>query len=82
MGAEEQIISDPQAALDAYQEAVPNAFGTLIQGVGHSPNVEEPNLTSELILGFAGRQKPVRDPKTRKRVQKRVQNREAVRGAP
>ena len=82
MGAEEQIISDPQATLDAYQAAVPNAFGTLIQGVGHSPNVEEPNLTSELILGFAGPPKAAQGAKNRQQVQKRVQNREGVRGSP
>jgi pimeloyl-ACP methyl ester carboxylesterase len=82
MGAEEQIISDPQAALDAYQEAVPNAFGTLIQGVGHSPNVEEPNLTSELILGFAGPPNTSQRAKQRKHLQERVQNQEGVRAAP
>jgi pimeloyl-ACP methyl ester carboxylesterase len=57
MGEEEQIIDDPQAALDEYTEAVPTALTDLIQGVGHSPNVEEPKLTATLILTFdaAGR---------------------------
>ncbi len=54
MGAEDQIIEDPNAAAAAYQKAVPLAFTNVIEGVGHSPNVEEPNLTSELVLGFAG----------------------------
>ena len=64
MGAEDQIITDPQAALAAYQRAVPRAFTTLIQGVGHSPNVEEPNLTSELVLGSPDRRNPGPSPKT------------------
>lgn len=53
MGAEEQIIDDPQAALDAYSETVPDALTNLIRGVGHSPNVEAPATTASLVLGFA-----------------------------
>jgi pimeloyl-ACP methyl ester carboxylesterase len=82
MGAEEQIIADPQAAIDAYLKAVPTAFGNLIQGAGHSPNVEEPNLTSEFVLGFAGPAKPRRQAIRGRRVQERLQNDEAVRGQP
>ena len=82
MGAEEQIIADPQATIDAYQKAVPNAFGTLIQGVGHSPNVEEPNLTSELILGFAGPPKASHRAKRQGRVQEDLQDQGTVRGSP
>ncbi len=40
MGAEEQIIDDPQAALDRYSATIPAATTRLIKGAGHSPNVE------------------------------------------
>lgn len=53
MGAEEQIVDDPQRALDQYAEAVPAAETHLIAGAGHSPNVEKPQATAQLILGFA-----------------------------
>jgi pimeloyl-ACP methyl ester carboxylesterase len=53
MGAEEQIVDDPQRALDQYQRAVPEAETHLIAGAGHSPNVERPRLTARLILRFA-----------------------------
>jgi pimeloyl-ACP methyl ester carboxylesterase len=61
MGAEEQIVDDPQRALDQYARAVPAAKTHLIGGAGHSPNVERPDLTSGLILRFAAEaSKPVR----------------------
>jgi pimeloyl-ACP methyl ester carboxylesterase len=53
MGAEEQIVDDPQRALEQYAEAVPDAQTHLIADAGHSPNVERPALTARLILGFA-----------------------------
>ncbi len=53
MGAEEQIAKDPRAALAAYRAAVPDARTVLIQGAGHSPNVEKPGETAALILGFS-----------------------------
>lgn len=53
MGAEEQIVNDPQRALDQYKSAVPSAQVHLIQGAGHSPNVEKPRETAELVLRFA-----------------------------
>jgi pimeloyl-ACP methyl ester carboxylesterase len=82
MGAEDQIIEDPNGAAAAYQRAVPSAFTNVIQGVGHSPNVEEPNLTSELVLGFAGPPKAANRARRRAAVQKRVQNPEGVRTQP
>jgi pimeloyl-ACP methyl ester carboxylesterase len=82
MGAEEQIIADPQAAIAAYQKAVPTAFGNVVQGVGHSPNVEEPNLTSELVLGFAGPPQEGEHARRRQTVQERMQKREGVRTQP
>jgi pimeloyl-ACP methyl ester carboxylesterase len=53
MGAEEQIVNDPQRALDQYAGSVPGAETHLIAGAGHSPNVEKPAETARLILGFA-----------------------------
>jgi pimeloyl-ACP methyl ester carboxylesterase len=53
MGAEEQIVDNPQRALDQYKQAVPSAQVHLIQGAGHSANVEKPRETARLVLEFA-----------------------------
>jgi pimeloyl-ACP methyl ester carboxylesterase len=53
MGAEEQIVDDPQRALDQYKSSVPSAQTELVPGAGHSPNVERPEQTAALILAFA-----------------------------
>jgi pimeloyl-ACP methyl ester carboxylesterase len=53
MGAEEQIIDDPVAALAEYKQDVPGVETRLIAGAGHSPNVEKPAETARLVLGFA-----------------------------
>ncbi len=53
MGAEEQIVDDPQRALDQYKAAVPTAQTHLISGAGHSPNVERPALVAKLVDRFA-----------------------------
>ncbi len=53
MGAEEQIVDDPQRALDQFAGAIPSAETHLISGAGHSPNVERPGLTARLVLRFA-----------------------------
>ncbi len=55
MGAEEQIVNDPRRALAQYKAAVPSAETHLIQGAGHSPNVEKPRETAQLVLAFANR---------------------------
>jgi pimeloyl-ACP methyl ester carboxylesterase len=49
-GSEDQIY-DPQKALDRYR-AVPGAETQLIDGAGHSPNVEKPAAVAPLILAF------------------------------
>jgi pimeloyl-ACP methyl ester carboxylesterase len=67
MGAEEQIATDPEAALVAYAET--GAQTILMDDAGHSPNVERPALTAKLVLGFA-------------QMQDRVQKRHAVRNRP
>jgi pimeloyl-ACP methyl ester carboxylesterase len=53
MGAEEQIVDDPQRALAQYAGSVEGAETHLIAGAGHSPNVERPIQTARLILQFA-----------------------------
>jgi pimeloyl-ACP methyl ester carboxylesterase len=53
MGAEEQIIEDPKAVLAEYRATVPAARIELIAGAGHSPNVEKPRQTADLVLAFA-----------------------------
>jgi pimeloyl-ACP methyl ester carboxylesterase len=53
MGAEEQIVNDPQRALNQYANGDPGSETHLIAGAGHSPNVEEPAETARLILEFA-----------------------------
>jgi pimeloyl-ACP methyl ester carboxylesterase len=53
MGAEEQIVNDPQRALARYKWAVSSAQTHLIAGAGHSPNVEKPRETARLVLRFA-----------------------------
>jgi pimeloyl-ACP methyl ester carboxylesterase len=69
MGAEEQIVDDPQRALDQYA-TVPGAETHLIEGAGHSPNVEKPAQTARLVLKFAKATpeavgSPARDPTER-----------------
>jgi pimeloyl-ACP methyl ester carboxylesterase len=51
-GSEEQIY-DAREALRAFAD-VPGAETELIEGVGHSPNVERPAQTARLVLEFAG----------------------------
>lgn len=53
MGAEEQVVNDPQRALDQYADGVPGAETHLIADAGHSPNVERPALTAKLVQRFA-----------------------------
>jgi pimeloyl-ACP methyl ester carboxylesterase len=69
MGAEEQIVDDPERALAAYADA--GAQTELIQGAGHSPNVEKPALTARLVRAFA-----------RQGMQEALQKRDRVRGRP
>jgi pimeloyl-ACP methyl ester carboxylesterase len=79
MGAEEQIANDPAAALAAYRAA--GAQTKLVAGAGHSPNVEKPAETAALVLRF-GAENQAPEPKKKRPVQKHVQERAGVRGAP
>ena len=51
-GSEDQVI-DAEAVAEEFH-AVPGAITKVIDGVGHSPNVEAPDETAKLILDFAG----------------------------
>jgi pimeloyl-ACP methyl ester carboxylesterase len=51
-GSEDQIVDDPAVSLETYDQ-VPGAITELIEGVGHSPNVEAPAETADLIEDFA-----------------------------
>jgi pimeloyl-ACP methyl ester carboxylesterase len=74
-GAEEQLY-EPEKALAAY-DAVPGSETELIQGAGHSPNVEKPARTAALVLAFT--EAP---PRLGHELQKRVQNEKPVRARP
>jgi pimeloyl-ACP methyl ester carboxylesterase len=50
-GAEDQIC-EPESSQEAYA-ALPGARTELIDGAGHSPNVEKPEETAKLIEAFA-----------------------------
>jgi pimeloyl-ACP methyl ester carboxylesterase len=80
MGADEQIVDDPDARLDEYRETVPGALANLVLGAGHSPNVEAPKTTSDLVLGFAeaGEKAERRAAKARRRAAKRRSGRREV----
>lgn len=52
MGEEEQIVDDPKAALAEYENGVPGVETHLIAGAGHSPAVEKPKETAQLLLSF------------------------------
>src|SRR5262245_44503181 len=68
-GAEDQIYDAP-AAVARYRQSVPGVQTHLIQGAGHSPNVEKPELVAPLILAFA---KPPKAPPTPKQQPARKQ---------
>jgi pimeloyl-ACP methyl ester carboxylesterase len=80
MGAEEQIANDPRAALAAYSDA--GAQTELIQGAGHSPNVEKPAETAALVLAFDRPSESAKKAAARHELQERLQNPEAVRKRP
>jgi len=80
MGAEEQIANDPSAALQAYRAS--GAQTELIQGAGHSPNVEKPARTAALVLAFGTIKSPAKRVKGSSAAQEHLQNQRAVRRGP
>jgi pimeloyl-ACP methyl ester carboxylesterase len=51
-GAEDQLWDDPTEAAEAFRD-VPGVRIAMIEGAGHSPNIERPVQTARLILDFA-----------------------------
>lgn len=51
-GTEEQIYDPADVAASAFED-VPGVSISMIEGAGHSPNVEKPEQTAALILEFA-----------------------------
>jgi pimeloyl-ACP methyl ester carboxylesterase len=88
MGAEEQIVDDPRAALRDYADGDPGARTILMRGVGHSPNVEAPARTARLLLEFTGAKRvdeqklPANRHKRQSSLQSELQNGDAVRSTP
>jgi pimeloyl-ACP methyl ester carboxylesterase len=50
---EEDQIYESEEAVAAFQQNVPGVRTALVEGAGHSPNVERPAETARLILEFA-----------------------------
>jgi pimeloyl-ACP methyl ester carboxylesterase len=50
---EEDQIYESEEAVAAFQQNVPGVRTALVEGAGHSPNVERPEETARLILEFA-----------------------------
>ncbi len=82
MGAEEQIVEDPAARLAEYRRVYPGTQTQLIQGAGHSPNVEKPAETAALVLAFDRQKSPAKRGNRETAMQRRLQKTEAVRGQP
>jgi pimeloyl-ACP methyl ester carboxylesterase len=80
MGAEEQIASDPVAALAAYRVA--GAETKLIEGAGHSPNVEKPIEVAALVEAFDTPKRPAKRAKRVEAMQDNLQKSESVREQP
>jgi pimeloyl-ACP methyl ester carboxylesterase len=51
-GTEDRLLPWPQAAVRYRTEWLPNADWVVLDGVGHSPQLDVPAETAELILGF------------------------------
>jgi pimeloyl-ACP methyl ester carboxylesterase len=53
-GIEDKLLTWPSAAA-RFREALPNADWVVLDGVGHSPQLDVPLETAQLILGFTDR---------------------------
>ena len=67
-GSEDQIY-DEDEALSAYGK-IPGAETDLIDGAGHSPNVEKPAQAAALVLAFEAKLGPLPSGKTATATQK------------
>ncbi len=75
-----KILIAVVAVLAAYRAA--GAQTMLIQGAGHSPNVEKPAETAALVLAFDKPAESAKKPAARHELQKRLQKPEPVRKRP
>jgi pimeloyl-ACP methyl ester carboxylesterase len=53
-GSEDRLLPWPRAAARYREDWLPNADWVLLDGVGHSPQLDVPLEAAELILGFTG----------------------------
>jgi pimeloyl-ACP methyl ester carboxylesterase len=53
-GTEDRLLAWPSAAARYRDDWLPNADWVLLDGVGHSPQLDVPLEATELILGFTG----------------------------
>jgi pimeloyl-ACP methyl ester carboxylesterase len=74
-GAEDQVY-DADAAVERYRD-IPGAGTELIEGAGHSPNVERPDGLAPLILAFAERPTAAEQEQQRQQAQQQAQQRKA-----
>jgi pimeloyl-ACP methyl ester carboxylesterase len=65
VGSEDQVFDDPSAVLEEYAQ-IPGAETHELKGVGHSPNVEAPEETAELVAGFAAKAAGSREPRDKR----------------
>lgn len=77
LGAEDQIVDTPAAA-ESF-DAVPGAAVRVLDGVGHSANLEAPERTAELLLRFAADAPTPRELAAEAARQRRQQRRAAAR---
>ena len=78
-GAEDQVY-DADAALERYAE-IPGAQTELIEGAGHSPNVEKPAEIAPLILAFAEQPSAAEQEQQRQQAKQRAQQKKAAAAA-
>jgi len=78
-GAEDQIY-DAEGAVEPYR-SVPGARVELIEGVGHSPNVEAPERVAALIEDFAGQADAAERAEKRANQQRKARRQAAKRAA-
>ncbi len=78
-GAEDQIY-DADEALERYAE-IPGAQTELVEGAGHSPNVEMPADVASMILTFAEQPSPAEQEQERQEAKQQAQQKKAAAAA-
>ncbi len=78
-GAEDQVY-DADEAIERYAE-IPGAQTELIEGAGHSPNVEKPAEVAPMILAFAEQPSAAEQEQQRQQAKQRAQQKKAAAAA-